>query len=75
MQLDYFDQMVQILKQQVGKSEANRILHKAVYLFNIGENDYTTLLQENISKLPLSPSDKITYIKQVLGNLTIHIKV
>ncbi|XP_021716073.1 GDSL esterase/lipase 4-like [Chenopodium quinoa] len=74
MQLDYFVQMVQSLTKQVGDSEANRLLSKAVYLFDIGKNDYVTLLQMNRQKRPLSSSEKSLYMKQILGNLTIHIK-
>uniref|UniRef100_A0A803KQW8 Uncharacterized protein n=1 Tax=Chenopodium quinoa TaxID=63459 RepID=A0A803KQW8_CHEQI len=74
MQLDYFVEMVQNLTKQVGKSEANRLLSRAVYLFDIGKNDYVTLLQMNREKRPLSSSEKSLYVKQILGNLTIHIK-
>ncbi|KAL2933637.1 Inactive GDSL esterase/lipase-like protein 25 [Bienertia sinuspersici] len=68
-QLGYFVEMVQDLKQQVGKIEAKRLLSKAGYLFNIGEDDYVN----HIRNLPhLFQQD--SYIKQRLGNLTILIK-
>lgn len=73
--MDYYVQMVQKLKQQVGEGPANQLLSEAVYLFNIAGNDYVTLLQKNVKKLPLSNFKKKRQLNMIIGNLTIHIKV
>ncbi|KAL2932951.1 GDSL esterase/lipase 4 [Bienertia sinuspersici] len=72
-QLYYFELMVQRLKEQVGESEANRLLSTAVYLFNVGGNDYFSLFEENRRDLPLSQRLKDHSMDQILGNLTTHI--
>lgn len=74
-QVDYFVQMVQKLKQQVGEGTANQLLSEAVYLFNIAGNDYVNLLQKNVKKLPVSNFKRNQRINMVIGNLTTHIKV
>lgn len=74
MQVDYFLDMVPKLKEQVGDEQAKKLLSKAVYLFNIGGNDYVELLNKNLKKPALSPSKKKNYINQVIGNITTHIK-
>lgn len=78
LQMYYFVQMVRKMKQQVGESEANKLLSKAVYLLDIGGNDYFSLFETNrtggpLPELPLSPSMKRLYVNQILGNLTTHI--
>lgn len=67
--------MVERLKQQVGESEANKLLSKAVYLFNIGGNDYFSLFEGNVDELPLSTYKKRAYMDLILGNLTTHLYV
>ena len=74
-QLYYFDKMVQKLKDQVGEMEGKRLLSKAVYLFNIGGNDYFSLFEENRADLPLSYYQKRNHMNMILGNLTQHINV
>ncbi|GAB2268947.1 hypothetical protein Dimus_003885 [Dionaea muscipula] len=73
MQIDYFEEMVQKLRNQVGDAEANKLLGNAVYLFSIAGNDYVSLFTANLNKPPLSSSYKGQYISMVLGNLTSHI--
>lgn len=73
-QLDYFVQMVEKLKQQVGEAQANKLLSEAVYLFNIGGNDWVTLLQKNVKNLPVSNFKKTNQLNFMIGNLTIHFK-
>lgn len=73
MQVDYFRQMVQKMKQQLGEAQATKVLSEAVYLFNIGGNDYVELVKRNINKPALSPSYKKFYMDEILGNLTTHI--
>ncbi|KMT04758.1 hypothetical protein BVRB_7g169370 [Beta vulgaris subsp. vulgaris] len=72
-QIYYFEHMVERLKQQVGESEANKLLSKAVYLFNIGGNDYFSLFEGNVDELPLSTYKKRAYMDLILGNLTTHL--
>ena len=75
MQIDYFIEMVGKLKQQVGEAQAKKLLSDGVYLFNIAGNDYVTLLQKNVKKLPLSNFKKYRHLTMIIGNLTTHIKV
>lgn len=77
MQVDYFVQMVEKMKKQIGESESNKVLSKAVYLFSIGGNDYATLISTNIKKIAssgISTSYKRQYTNMVLANLTSHIQ-
>ncbi|CAO2824664.1 unnamed protein product [Amaranthus hypochondriacus] len=74
MQIDYFIEMVGKLKQQVGEDQAKKLLSDGVYLFNIAGNDYVTLLQKNVKKLPLSNFKKYRHLNMIIGNLTTHIK-
>lgn len=74
MQVNYFLQMVPKLKKQVGEEDAKKLLSRAVYLFNIGGNDYVELLNKNLKKPALSPSQKKLYVNQIIGNITTHIK-
>ncbi|KAI4355382.1 hypothetical protein L6164_004162 [Bauhinia variegata] len=39
-QLEYFKNVVSLLKQNLGDAEAKRLLSRAIYLFSIGNNDY-----------------------------------
>ncbi|KAK9726854.1 hypothetical protein RND81_05G241800 [Saponaria officinalis] len=74
MQINYFLEMIQKLKAQVGEEEATRLLSKAVYLFNIAGNDYVTLFQHNLKKT-ISSEKKSSFMNQILGNITIYIQV
>ena len=40
LQLGYFKNVEQWLKQKLGDVEAKKLLRRAVYLFSIGSNDY-----------------------------------
>lgn len=66
--------MVQKLKKQVGEAQANQLLSDAVYLFNIAGNDYVSLLEKNVKKLPVSYNKKKSQMNKIIGNLTIHFK-
>ncbi|GMH22027.1 hypothetical protein Nepgr_023870 [Nepenthes gracilis] len=74
MQVDYFLQMVEKLKKQLGDAEAGSLLSKAVYMFSIGGNDYVSLVEANLNKPALSASYKSRYMGMVLGNLTAHFR-
>ncbi|XP_045806172.1 GDSL esterase/lipase 5-like isoform X3 [Trifolium pratense] len=65
-QLTYFKNVKKILRQRYGNKETTTLLSKAVYLINIGVNDY---FQENSS---LYTHEK--YVSMVVGNLTTVIK-
>ncbi|XP_021716586.1 GDSL esterase/lipase 4-like [Chenopodium quinoa] len=76
LQMYYFVQMVRKLKQQVGESEGNKLLSKAVYLIDIGGNDYFSIFEPNktnLPQLPLNPQSKKAYVNLILSELTTHI--
>lgn len=62
------------LRQKLGDEEAKALLSSAVYLFNIGSNDYFAPFQEN-SRFFRSQHVQKEYIGRVLGNLTNVIQV
>ncbi|KAF7151358.1 hypothetical protein RHSIM_Rhsim02G0226600 [Rhododendron simsii] len=71
-QLIYFKNVKKALEQQMGETEAKKILLTAVYLFSIGNNDYLYPFLTNSSFFQLnSPED---YVKMVIGNITDVIK-
>ncbi|KAJ8431827.1 hypothetical protein Cgig2_027572 [Carnegiea gigantea] len=73
-QVEYFREMVQKMKQQIGEDEANNVISKAVYLFDIiGGNDYVQLIKDNINKT-ISPSFKQVYTREILGNISVRLK-
>ncbi|KAL8139217.1 hypothetical protein V2J09_005238 [Rumex salicifolius] len=75
MQVNYFGQMVQKLKTQIGAAQSSKLLKQAVYLFNIGGNDYANLISTTINTQSiLTPAYKTHYINMVLANLTTHIQ-
>ncbi|KEH18901.1 GDSL esterase/lipase 1 [Medicago truncatula] len=65
-QLNYFKNVKKVLRQRLGDEETTTLLAKAVYLINIGNNDY---FAENSS---LYTHEK--YVSMVVGNLTDVIK-
>ncbi|XP_021847433.1 GDSL esterase/lipase 4-like [Spinacia oleracea] len=72
-QMDYFVEMAWKLRNRIGELETNKLLSKAVYLFNIGGNDLFSLFETNRGGFPLNPYMKKDYVNQILGNLTSHI--
>jgi len=66
-QLNYLKNVKKVLRQKLGDEETTTLLAKAVYLINIGGNDYFV---ENSS---LYTHEK--YVSMVVGNLTDVIKV
>lgn len=65
-QLTYFKNVKNVLRQKLGDEETTTLLAKAVYLINIGGNDY---FAENSS---LYTHEK--YVSMVVGNITTWIK-
>jgi len=60
-QLTYFKNVKQVLRQKLGDAEITTLLAKAVYLINIGSNDY---FSENSS---LCTHEK--YLSVVVGDV------
>ncbi|XP_059458058.1 GDSL esterase/lipase 2-like isoform X2 [Corylus avellana] len=71
-QLKYFKNVETMLKRKVGETQAKKLLSRAVYLINIGGNDYLAPFTTNSSVLrSYSPQE---YVDMVIGNLTTVIK-
>ncbi|KAG5538025.1 hypothetical protein RHGRI_025197 [Rhododendron griersonianum] len=71
-QLNFYRKVVGGLRQKLGDVESKKTLSKAVYLFSIGTNDYTSIFLQNSNIL--SHYSKSTYVGMVIGNLTIAIR-
>lgn len=72
-QLVYYKKAESGLIKKLGYSEARTRLTRAVYLFSIGTNDYTSLF---LTKSPLLNSTSHSqYVASVVGNLTTVIAV
>ncbi|XP_044487143.1 GDSL esterase/lipase 1-like [Mangifera indica] len=67
LQLSYFKDVVNTLREKLGEEEAKRVLINAVYLFSIGGNDYFGFSQRNRDA---SEESKGQYVKTVINNLT-----
>jgi len=70
-QLSYFRKVSKELRQQLGNAETTALLAKAVYLINIGINDYEISLSENSSNTRTAEK----HAEMVVGNITSVIKV
>lgn len=71
-QLSFYKKVETWLRSKLGKVEAKMTLTKAVYLFSIGTNDYTSLFLTNSTLL--DSYSKSEYVGIVIGNLTTIIK-
>ncbi|KAL6972613.1 hypothetical protein U1Q18_026788 [Sarracenia purpurea var. burkii] len=71
--LIYFKNVQKLVKQQLGEKEAKKMLSRAVYLFNIGSNDYIVALLTNSNVFELKSREP--YVEMVIGNITTAIKV
>ncbi|KAI9102993.1 hypothetical protein K1719_023432 [Acacia pycnantha] len=66
IQVIYFKHVVELLKEQVGETEAKRILTDAVYLFSSGGNDYVNFYDEH----PDANEESMkAFVKLVTGQL------
>ena len=72
-QLSYFNNVSRILRHELGDAEAKTLLSRAVYLFNVGANDYTSLFDTNSSALESFSTKEI--VGMVIGNLSSVIQV
>ncbi|XP_028752147.1 GDSL esterase/lipase 4-like [Neltuma alba] len=70
-QLEHFKNVEGKLRRKLGDAEARELVSRAVYLMNIGSNDYIFPLALNSSIIKLYPQK---YVRMVIGNLTSVIK-
>ncbi|XP_020213924.1 GDSL esterase/lipase 5 [Cajanus cajan] len=68
-QLSYFEKVSEVLRQELGDAETTTLLAKAVYLINIGSNDYEIILSGNTSTYTAEK-----FVDTVVGNITTVIK-
>ncbi|KAJ0007563.1 hypothetical protein Pint_29386 [Pistacia integerrima] len=66
VQLQYFKTVVKQLEQILGHEEAKSLLHRSVFLFSIGGNDY---MRFNMNRDP-TLSEQVELVGQVMGNYT-----
>ncbi|KAF7843650.1 GDSL esterase/lipase 5 [Senna tora] len=66
-QLSYFINVRARLRQRIGDAKAARLVSKAVYLFNIGDNDYTSIFNSQ-------HNNPHPFINMVISNITHVIK-
>ncbi|XP_062086815.1 GDSL esterase/lipase 1-like [Humulus lupulus] len=67
-QLDYFKNVSNQLKQQMGYADAKILLSKAVYIFSVGSNDYSFPFDTNTTILDSYTTEQ--YVGMVIGNIT-----
>lgn len=72
-QLNYFNNLETLLRQELGEKEAKVLLDRAVYFFSIGSNDYFVTINSNTSLLQSYTKEE--YVNLVIGNMTNVIKV
>lgn len=73
-QLENFMNVERHLRDKLGDEEANALLAAAVFLLNIGSNDYFAPFQVNSSFFE-SRNVQREYVNRVVGNLTSVIQV
>ncbi|XAR49844.1 hypothetical protein NMG60_11004001, partial [Bertholletia excelsa] len=66
-QLLYFKSVKKMLEQKLGQEEAQEMLSRAVYLFNVGTNDYTSPFATDALRF----YSKEEFVGMVVGNLTV----
>lgn len=73
-QARHFREFKEQLKKKVGDVEAKALISRAVFLFNVGANDYLTyyLLPNSTGILRLHPTQ---FVDVVIGNITTVIQV
>ncbi|KAM6601769.1 hypothetical protein CsatA_021378 [Cannabis sativa] len=68
-QLEYFKNVSNQLRKQLGNAEAKALLSRAVFIFSVGSNDYSFPFERNIT-IPNTQK----FVGMVIGNLTKVIK-
>lgn len=71
-QLTYFKDVEKLLRQKLGDEAAKKMLFEAVYLINIGSNDYLSPFLWNSTVLQSYSHEQ--YVHMVIGNFTVVIK-
>lgn len=72
-QLSYFKNFERLLSKKADDAEAKSLLSRAVYLINIGSNDYVVPFTRNSSIFQYYSQKE--YVDMVIGNLAFVIKV
>lgn len=72
-QLSYFKNFERLLSKKPDDAEAKSLLSRAVYLINIGSNDYVVPFTRNSSIFQYYSQKE--YVDMVIGNLAFVIKV
>ncbi|KAF7843657.1 GDSL esterase/lipase 5 [Senna tora] len=70
-QLSNFINVKESLRQRLGDDESARLVSKAVYLLNVGNNDYAAFAENSKLQFSKKPQE---YVNMVLGNITHVIK-
>ncbi|PWA78028.1 SGNH hydrolase-type esterase domain-containing protein [Artemisia annua] len=74
-QLQYFGDLENLYRQNLGDTKAEQLLSNAVYLFSCGANDYISHVPNNLSISSIYPTlNNEQYTELVIGNLTNVIK-
>ncbi|TXG68215.1 hypothetical protein EZV62_003150 [Acer yangbiense] len=68
IQLGYLKEVANLLKEELGDTEAKNILENAIYLSSFGGVDYMAFI--NNTYIDFTQSKMEEYVKMVLGNLT-----
>nr|GMC84538.1 GDSL esterase/lipase 1-like [Ipomoea batatas] len=66
-QLGYFKKVSQQLKKEVGNEGSKQLLSNAVYMFNIGSNDYSNYV---LNSTLLNAYTQNQYVDMVVGNMS-----
>lgn len=62
-----------VLRQKLGDAKTKSLVARAVYMINVGSNDYLGPLSENSNVIASYSPEK--YVDLVIGNITTWIKV
>ncbi|KAK0597957.1 hypothetical protein LWI29_030213 [Acer saccharum] len=68
IQLGYLKEVANLLKEELGDTEAKNILENAIYLSSFGGVDYMAFINNTYTHFTQSKMEE--YVKMVLGNLT-----
>jgi hypothetical protein len=72
-QVSFFKNLASVFRKKLGDAETKTFLGKAVYLINIGSNDYAIPFTTNSTLLQSISQQEL--VDMVIGNLTTVIKV
>jgi hypothetical protein len=72
-QLSFFKNLASLFRKKLSEAETKTFLGRAVYLFNIGINDYAIPFTTNSTLLQSISQQEL--VDMVIGNLTTVIKV